>query len=311
MKIYTSPMAGYTDYSYRKILKKFNPDLIFTEMINAHLLNENDKTTEKELLKCDDKTNEGVQVFGSDKNEIIAAFLKLEDMGFKNINLNMGCPQTKIIKNGAGSALLPQVDFIDDLLNELKNKLNNKTKLSIKIRIGYRDFSSPELYIDLAGKYHLDFICIHGRTREQLYTGNADWDKISKLSHRPRNTDFIGNGDLFDTETVIFLMKKSNLDGIMLSRGIIGNPWLISQIRETLNSGITTTFPDFKTVKNTILEHISHLIENKGEIVAALEINKFLQPYFKNFMTESFRKKLKEIIIEKNIKKKIISISEL
>ena len=122
MKIYISPMAGYTDYSYRKILKKFNTDLLFTEMVNARLLNENDEATEKELLKCDDKENEGVQVFGSDKNGIVKAFLKLENKGFKNLNLNMGCPQTKIIKTGAGSALLPQTDFVDNLLSELKRK---------------------------------------------------------------------------------------------------------------------------------------------------------------------------------------------
>ena len=311
MKIYISPMAGYTDYSYRKILKKFNTDLLFTEMVNARLLNENDEATEKELLKCDDKENEGVQVFGNDKNELIKAFLKLENKGFKNLNLNMGCPQTKIIKNGAGSALLPQTDFVDSLLSELKSKLSDKTKLSIKIRIGYRDFSSPELYIDLANKYNLDFICIHGRTREQLYNGKADWDIVSALSNRPRKIDFIGNGDLFEAKDIVSLIKKSNLDGIMLSRGIVGNPWLISQVKELLNTGKIITFPDFDTVKNTVLEHISCLEENKGKIVAALEINKFLQPYFKRFETEDLKNKLKKVIIEKDIDKKIKDITEL
>ena len=206
---------------------------------------------------------------------------------------------------------MPQTDFVDSLLSELKSKLSDKTKLSIKIRIGYRDFSSPELYIDLANKYNLDFICIHGRTREQLYNGKADWDIVSELSNRPRKIDFIGNGDLFEAKDIVSLIKKSNLDGIMLSRGIIGNPWLISQIRELLNLGEITTFPDFDTVKNAVLEHISYLEENKGKIVAALEINKYLQPYFKRFETEDLKNNLKEIIIERDIDKKIKDIEKL
>ena len=105
MKIYIAPMAGITDYSFRKILEKFSPDFLFTEMVNCHLLATHDKTTETELLKYDSLKNTGTQVFGSDEEEIIYSFQKLEKMGFKKINLNMGCPQPKIIKNGAGSAL--------------------------------------------------------------------------------------------------------------------------------------------------------------------------------------------------------------
>ncbi|RRD39771.1 tRNA-dihydrouridine synthase family protein [Leptotrichia sp. OH3620_COT-345] len=310
MKIYISPMAGYTDYSYRKILKKFNPDLLFTEMINAHLLNKNDKITENELLKCDDKINEGVQIFGHDKENIVNAFLKAEKIGFKNLNLNMGCPQPKIIKKGAGSALLPKIELIDNLLYELKEKLDSKTKLSLKIRIGYRSFSSPELYIKIADKYGLDFICVHGRTGEQFYKGNSDWNIVSRLSYLPRSEtlDFIGNGDLFEAEQIVNTITSSNLNGVMLSRGIIGNPWLVTQLKELLETGKISSFPDLNTIKNTVLKHIEYLIENKGKIIASLEINKFLKPYFKNFLSEDTNQKLKEIITKKDINKKIQSI---
>ena len=127
MKIYIAPMAGITDYSFRKILEKFNPDFLFTEMVNARLLFERDKTTETELLKCDSIQNTGTQVFGSDEKEIIYSFQKLEKMGFKKINLNMGCPQPKIIKNGAGSALLPNTEFVDRILHILKEILADNT----------------------------------------------------------------------------------------------------------------------------------------------------------------------------------------
>ena len=311
MKIYVAPMAGITDYSFRKILEKFNPDLLFTEMVNAHLLATNDKTTEKELLKCDNFQNTGTQVFGSDEEEIVFSFQKLEKMGFKKINLNMGCPQPKIIKNGSGSALLPNTEFVEKILYRLKNILSDSTRISIKIRIGYKDFSDPEFYLNLANKYQLDFICVHGRTQEQIYGGTADWDIIRKLGTLPRNVDFIGNGDLFEPHDIVQKINNSNLDGIMLARGIIGNPWLISQIKELMKFGKIFTIPKFSEVKSTLLEHLELLSENKGAIIASMEINKFIKPYFKSFQSEELNENLNKIILEKNLKHKIDLISLL
>ena len=311
MKIYIAPMAGITDYSFRKILEKFFPDFLFTEMINSHLLATHDKTTETELLKYDSLKNTGTQVFGNNEEEIIYSFQKLEEMGFKKINLNMGCPQPKIIKNGAGSALLLNKVFIDNLIYKLKKYLLSDTEISIKIRTGYKNFSEPEFYLNLANKYNLDFICVHGRTQEQIYGGTADWDIIRKLGTLPRNVDFIGNGDLFEPHDIIQKINNSNLDGIMLARGIIGNPWLISQIKELMEFGKIFTIPKFSEVKSTLLEHLELLSENKGAITASMEINKFIKPYFKSFQSEELHEKLNKIIIEKNLKHKINLISLL
>ena len=311
MKIYIAPMAGITDYSFRKILEKFSPDFLFTEMVNSHLLATHDKTTETELLKYDSLKNTGTQVFGSDEEEIVYSFQKLEEMGFKKINLNMGCPQPKIIKNGAGSALLLNKVFIDNLICELKKHLSSDTEISIKIRTGYKNFSEPEFYLNLANKYQLDFICVHGRTQEQIYGGTADWDIIRKLGTLPRNVDFIGNGDLFEPHDIVQKINNSNLDGIMLARGIIGNPWLISQIKELMKFGKIFTIPKFSEVKSTLLEHLELLSENKGAIIASMEINKFIKPYFKSFQSEELHEKLNKIIIEKNLKHKIDLISLL
>jgi len=311
MKIYIAPMAGITDYSFRKILEKFSPDFLFTEMVNSHLLAIHDKTTETELLKYDSLKNTGTQVFGSDEEEIVYSFQKLEEMGFKKINLNMGCPQPKIIKNGAGSALLLNRAFIDNLICKLKKHLSSDTEISIKIRTGYKNFSEPEFYLNLANKYNLDFICVHGRTQEQIYGGTADWDIIRKLGSLPRNVDFIGNGDLFEPHDIIQKINNSNLDGIMLARGIIGNPWLISQIKELMKFGKIFTIPDFSEIKSTLLEHLELLSENKGAITASMEINKFIKPYFKSFQSEELHEKLNKIIIEKNLKHKIDLISLL
>ena len=311
MKIYIAPMAGITDYSFRKILEKFSPDFLFTEMINSHLLATHDKTTETELLKYDSLKNTGTQVFGSDEEEIVYSFQKLEEMGFKKINLNMGCPQPKIIKNGSGSALLLNKVFIENLICKLKKHLSSDTEISIKIRTGYKNFSEPEFYLNLANKYQLDFICVHGRTQEQIYGGTADWDIIRKLGTLPRNVDFIGNGDLFEPHDIVQKINNSNLDGIMLARGIIGNPWLISQIKELMEFGKIFTIPKFSEVKSTLLEHLELLSENKGAITASMEINKFIKPYFKSFQSEELHEKLNKIIIEKNLKHKIDLISLL
>ena len=311
MKIYIAPMAGITDYSFRKILEKFFPDFLFTEMINCHLLATHDKTTETELLKYDSLKNTGTQVFGSDEEEIVYSFQKLEEMGFKKINLNMGCPQPKIIKNGAGSALLLNKVFIENLICKLKKHLSSKTEISIKIRVGYKNFSDPELYLNLANKYNLDFICVHGRTQEQIYGGTADWDIVRHLSLLPRKTEFIGNGDLFEPYDIVQKIDNSNLDGIMLARGVIGNPWLITQVRELIEYKKILTVPDFFEIKSTLLEHLELLSENKGTVTASMEINKFIKPYFKPFYKEELYEKLNRIIIEKNLKYKTDLISSL
>ena len=313
MKIYVAPMSGITDYSFRKIMEKFNPDLLFTEMVNANLLNRENDATINELLKCDDKEKTGTQIFGSNKNELLLGILKLEEIGFKKININMGCPQPKIIRNGAGSALLENYNLMDELFSELLSKLNSGTKISIKIRTGYKNFNNPEIFLDLANKYNLDFICVHGRTQNQFYSGTANWEIVSNLSKLPRNTEFFGNGDLFEPKFIKEQAKKCNLDGIMLSRGVIGNPWLIAQAREFLQTGEIKTVKTFDNTKEIVLEHLENIFENKGEIKAVLEINKFLKPYFLEFQDEifDFKNKIGKIIVEKNFTQKQNLIKKL
>ena len=325
MKIYTAPMAGTTDYSFRQILQKFKPDFLFTEMVNANLLNREDDTTINELLKCDDKQQTGTQIFGGDKDELVLGILKLKNLGFRKININMGCPQPKIIKNGAGSALLENYDLVDQVLLETQNI---RAEISIKIRVGYKDFDNPEIFLNLANKHNLDFICVHGRTQKQMYSGTANWEIVEKLSKMPRNINFFGNGDLFEPTEIKRKTSSCSLDGIILSRGITGNPWLIPQTREFLQSGKINTIQTFDETKSLVLEHLQNIVENKGENKAVLEINKFLRPYFQkfwdknldrnseiavieNFYDENLKSKIDKIILEKGILEKIKMIEML
>ena len=309
MKIYTAPMAGITDYSFRKILEKFEPDFLFTEMVNANLLNREDGTTVNELLKCDEKEKTGTQIFGGDRNELVSGIFKLKDFGFRKININMGCPQPKITKNGAGSALLENFELVEEVLLETKDI---EADISIKIRVGYREFQNPEIFLKLANKYNLDFICVHGRTQEQMYSGTANWEIVERLSKMPRNIEFFGNGDLFDPFKIEQKISFCNLDGIILSRGIIGNPWLILQTREFLKFGKINTIQTFDETKSIVLEHLENIEENKGKIKAVLEINKFLRPYFKKFWEKNLNKNSEIVIVEdfydENLKGKIDKI---
>ena len=309
MKIYTAPMAGITDYSFRKILKKFEPDFMFTEMVNANLLNREDGTTVNELLKCDEKEKTGTQIFGGDRNELVSGIFKLKDFGFSKININMGCPQPKITKNGAGSALLENFELVEEVLLETKDI---EADISLKIRVGYREFQNPEIFLKLANKYNLDFICVHGRTQEQMYSGTANWEIVERLSKMPRNIEFFGNGDLFDPFKIEQKISFCNLDGIILSRGIIGNPWLILQTREFLKFGKMNTIQTFDETKSIVLEHLENIEENKGKIKAVLEINKFLRPYFKKFWEKNLNKNSEIVIVEdfydENLKGKIDKI---
>ena len=309
MKIYTAPMAGITDYSFRKILKKFEPDFMFTEMVNANLLNREDGTTVNELLKCDEKEKTGTQIFGGDRNELVSGIFKLKDFGFRKININMGCPQPKITKNGAGAALLENFELVEEVLLETKDI---EADISLKIRVGYREFQNPEIFLKLANKYNLDFICVHGRTQEQMYSGTANWEIVERLSKMPRNIEFFGNGDLFDPFKIEQKISFCNLDGIILSRGIIGNPWLILQTREFLKFGKINTIQTFDETKSIVLEHLENIEENKGKIKAVLEINKFLRPYFKKFWEKNLNKNSEIVIVEdfydENLKGKIDKI---
>ena len=233
-KIYIAPIAGVTDYTFRGILEDFKPDLIFTEMVSVNALSVlNDKTISK-ILKL--REGNAVQIFGEDIEKIKASAKYIENLGVKHINLNCGCPMKKIVNCGYGAALVREPEKIKRILSEIKSVLNDDTKLSVKIRIGYKE---PENYVQIgkiAEEIGCDHITVHGRTREQLYSGKADWKYIKEVKDNI-SIPVIGNGDIFTGEDALEKISYSNVDGVMLARGIFGNPWLIRDIREILKYG--------------------------------------------------------------------------
>ena len=186
MKIYVAPMAGVTDYAFRQILKEYRPDLMYTEMVNASMLLANNDKTINNIMRISEDENTGIQLFGSDVEELFDAFCYLNKRGYKNLLLNMGCPKNKIVKKGAGSALESKVEDIDRLLDML-NKENIKISLKIRVSKYMQD------YFDLANKYEIPFLCIHLRTKEEEFSEIIHIDKIEELSRMNRKFDLIIN----------------------------------------------------------------------------------------------------------------------
>ncbi len=300
MKIYTAPIAGVTDISYRRIMKEFNPDMMFTEMVSSNaIIMDNKKTCDEMLNMMED---DSVQIFGKDIDVMVKAAKYVESRGVKHIDVNMGCPVPKIVKNGYGSALLSEPDHVERLVGALRDGLN--TKLSIKIRIGFGIHKEPLKIAKIAEKYKLDFITIHGRTREQMYGGEADWDIIKNIKSEI-SIPVIGNGDIFTAEDAVNKSSYAGVDGIMVARGIFGNPWLIAQIRENLMYGEVRTIPTVADKVEMAKKHIKYLLEDKGEKRAVTEIRKHMCWYMKGMHSAS---KIKNEINSSETVEEIIEI---
>ncbi|MCX5774320.1 MAG: tRNA dihydrouridine synthase DusB [Fusobacteria bacterium] len=275
MKILIAPIAGVTDYPFRKILGEFLPDRIFTEMVSANAIVMGNVKTCEELLNLDDTPS--VQIFGSDEKIMLDAAQYIESRGVKHLDINMGCPMKKIIQNGYGSALLSDIKQAEKIVSTLRS--GTKMDLSIKIRIGYKEHKEPLSFVQMAQDYNLSFVTVHGRTREQLYSGIADWEIIKNIKQQV-DIPIIGNGDIFMPEHAILKSEMSGVDGIMLARGIFGNPWLISQIREFEETGKFTDV--LKTERIDMAKrHVELISEYKGDMKALLEGRKHICWYLK------------------------------
>ncbi len=294
MLVYVAPMSGYTDFANRQIMKEFNPDLMYCEMINSNLLIQKNYNTLNNIMHISKDENTGLQLFGSNIKDLYDNFIKLNELGFNDLLLNLGCPQPKILKNGAGANMLHRIDEIDELVNSLKQK---KIKISLKIR--HSDYTYR--YFDLANKYEIPYLCIHPRTKEQLFKGEADHKITKELSKLDRNFKFIANGDIHSLKD-FKKISKLNIDGVMLARGIIGNPYLIQEIKEGKEIK-----RDLNNIKNIVINHLEYLKEDKGKLKASIEINKFLKEYFKNFNILN----LKDIILDKEYDSKVNKIRTL
>ena len=279
-----APMAGVTDLPFRRIVEKFNPGLVCTEMVSSKALLYGDEKT-KGLLKTDgEKRPISMQIFGSDIESMKYAaqyVSKLADI----LDINMGCPAPKVVKNGDGSKLLLDLEKAKDIMETVVK--NSKVPVTLKFRKGWDSEHIVATEIaKIAQQAGISAITIHGRTRAEYYSGKADLEIIKKVKESV-NIPVIGNGDVVDEESAKEMFEKTGVDGIMIGRASMGNPWIFKQTVEYLKTGSVLPNPTDEEKLDTIIKHLEMEIEEKGEFIAVREMRKHISAYTKNMKNSS------------------------
>lgn len=292
--IILAPMAGVTDLPFRVIAKKYGPGLVYTEMVSSKAIFHDDTKTKK-LLKIDVSERPiAVQIFGSDTETMVFAAKYVESIA-DIIDINMGCPAPKVVKNGDGSKLLLNLELAENIVKEVVKAVEKP--VTVKFRKGWNN--SNIVAVEAAKRFEragASALTIHGRTREQYYSGNCDLDIIKQVKESV-NIPVIGNGDVRDIKSAKKMFDYTGVDGIMIGRASLGNPWIFRNIIKGLNNQIINEdVPTKKERLDTILEHLDLEIQEKGEYVAIREMRKHISGYTKNLPNSSeFRQKMNTI----------------
>ncbi|MEA3422573.1 MAG: tRNA dihydrouridine synthase DusB [Bacillota bacterium] len=275
------PMAGVTDFAFRKICREFGLEMSYTEMVSSKGIYYKDKKTMNLLRIGIEEHPVGVQIFGSDPFFMAEAVKRVQEIvDYEILDINMGCPTPKIVNNGDGSALLKDIDKARKVLEAVK--MVSRKPVTVKVRIGWSNIDGTIDFVKMLEDSGADAIAVHGRTREQMYTGKADWNTIKNIK-RELKIPVIGNGDIYTLEDAIRRMNESGVDGIMIARGVRGNPWLIRDIVTHLKTGRTQNRPMVNEVRDVIMKHLMYAIEDKGEHRAIIELRKHIGWYIKGY----------------------------
>ena len=276
-KVFLSPMAGVTDLPFRLICKEQNCGMLYTEMINAKALCYDDANTKKMLKIEEEEHPVAVQIFGSDPEFMGRAAQIMNEYPNEILDINMGCPAPKVVKNGDGSALMKNPKLAEEVLKAVVK--NSEKPVTLKIRKGWDDtcINAVEM-AKIAEESGVSAIAIHGRTREQYYSGKADWDIIREVKENV-SIPVIGNGDVFEVEDAINMLNKTNCDAIMIGRGAQGNPWIFKRINHYMQTGEILPEPTLEEKIDTAMKHLKLAVEEHGEYVAVREMRKHIAWY--------------------------------
>lgn len=297
-----APMAGVTNQPFRMICKEFGPGMVCTEMASSRAIFHDDKKTNRLLNTEGEKRPISFQIFGSDEETMgyAASYVsKMADI----VDINMGCPAPKVVKNGDGSKLLLDLEQAEKTMKVVVK--NSKVPVTLKYRKGWDKEKIVAVEIaKLAEKSGISAITIHGRTRSEFYSGIADLEIIKQVKQAV-NIPVIGNGDVTDEESALRMFQETGVDGIMIGRGSFGNPWIFKRIAYFLETGEKLPEPSNQEKLEIMKKHINLAIEEKGEI-AIKELRKHIAWYTKNLKNSSeFRNEINKIETETELVKKI------
>lgn len=273
------PMAGVTDLPFRLLCRRQGAGLLGMEMVSAKGILYNNKNTESLLAIHPEEPPVSLQLFGSDPKIVSEMAKRIEERPFSILDINMGCPMPKIVKNGEGSALMNQPKLVYELVKATVDAI--KKPVTVKIRKGFDDEHVNAVEIArIAEEAGAAAIAVHGRTREQYYSGKADWDIIRQVKEAV-SVPVIGNGDVTSGERAVAMMEQTGCDGVMIARGAQGNPWIFSELIAYEKIGEIPPRPGLEEIKEMMMEHAGLQVEFKGEFQGIRELRKHIAWYTK------------------------------
>ena len=288
-----APMAGVTDLALRKICKEFGPGLVCTEMVSSKAIYYNDTKTKLLMNTQGEQRPISMQIFGSDEETMGYAAKYISELA-DIVDINMGCPAPKVVKNGDGSKLLLDIKKAENVIKSVVK--NSKKPVTLKIRKGWDSNNIVAVeFAQMAENAGISAITIHGRTRAEMYSGKVDIDIIKKVKESVK-IPVIGNGDIVDEESALKMFEYTGVDGIMIGRGVFGNPWIFEKIKYFLETGKKLPEISNEEKLRVIKKHIELELQEKEEITAIREMRKHIAWYTKNMPNSSeFRNEINKI----------------
>lgn len=272
-----APMAGVTDLPFRLLCREMGAGMVCMEMVSAKAIYYNNKNTEELLAVHPAEGPASLQLFGSNPDIVADMAARIEDRPFAVLDFNMGCPVPKVVNNGEGSALMRNPGLVEELLKKLVRAV--KKPVTVKIRKGFdQEHVNAVEIARIAEGCGVAAVAVHGRTREQFYSGRADWEIIRQVKEAVK-IPVIGNGDVDNPEKAAEMLAETGCDGVMIGRAARGNPWIFRETTEFLEEGEVPCRPDNSEKKRIILRHARLQLETKGEYTAVREMRKHLAWY--------------------------------